>query len=171
MSSRRAARLSGMPKLITPNLWFDTEAEDAAAFYCSVFPNSRVTSVVRYPESSDKAGTVVTVAFELDGNRFVGINGGPEFKFNEAVSFEVPCDDQEEVDRYWDALLADGGQESHCGWLKDKFGVSWQVVPRGMDDLFASGDPEAIQRAWTAMMGMRKLDIAELQAAAAGASA
>jgi predicted 3-demethylubiquinone-9 3-methyltransferase (glyoxalase superfamily) len=153
---------------ITPNLWFDTEAEEAAEFYTSIFPDSRIVNKTHYPESSDRHGQVVTVDWEMNGQRFTGINGGPEFKFTEAVSFLVECDDQEELDHYWEALLADGGQESMCGWLTDRFGLPWQVVPAGMDDLFADPDPERANRAWRAMMDMRKLDIAALQAAADG---
>jgi predicted 3-demethylubiquinone-9 3-methyltransferase (glyoxalase superfamily) len=157
-----------MKSNIVPNLWFDTEAEEAAEFYCSIFPDSRIVGRLPYPESSDRHGTMVTVDWEMNGQRFTGINGGPEFKFDEAISFLIECEDQAELDGYWDALLADGGQESMCGWLKDRFGVSWQVVPTGMDELFADDDKERVDRAWKAMMEMRKLDIAALQAAADG---
>ena len=127
---------------ITPNLWFDTEAEEAAEFYVSVFENSRIVNVTHYTEAGPReAGMVMTVEFELDGQRFVGINGGPEFTFDEAVSFEIDCETQEEVDYYWERLT-DGGEEGPCGWLKDRFGLSWQVVPTGMDELFADPDPE-----------------------------
>ncbi len=160
-----------MPKII-PNLWFDTESEEAAAFYVSVFPNSRVLGVTRYPEDAPReAGMVMTVEFELDGQRFVGINGGPEFTFNEAISFQIECADQEEVDRYWSLLSADGGSEGPCGWLKDKFGVSWQVVPTGMDQVFNDDDPERARRAMAAMLKMGKLDVAELRRAADGVAA
>jgi predicted 3-demethylubiquinone-9 3-methyltransferase (glyoxalase superfamily) len=153
---------------IIPNLWFDTQAEEAAAFYTSVFPNSRVVGVTRYTDvGPGPAGSVMTVEFELDGQRFVGINGGPEFTFSEAVSFQVTCADQAEVDRYW-AALTDGGEESQCGWLKDRYGLSWQVVPAGMEELFADPDPQRAQRAMEAMLGMRKLDVAALRAAADG---
>jgi predicted 3-demethylubiquinone-9 3-methyltransferase (glyoxalase superfamily) len=153
---------------IIPNLWFDTQAEEAAAFYTSVFPNSRVVGVTRYPEGAPgPAGSVMTVEFELDGQRFVGINGGPEFTFSEAVSFQITCADQAEVDRYW-AALTDGGAESQCGWLADRYGLSWQVVPAGMEELFADPDPERSRRAMAAMLGMRKLDVAALRAAADG---
>jgi predicted 3-demethylubiquinone-9 3-methyltransferase (glyoxalase superfamily) len=159
-----------MPKII-PNLWFDTEAEEAAAFYVSVFPNSRVVAVALYPEDAPReAGTVMTVDFELDGQRFVGINGGPQFTFDEAVSFQIDCADQDEIDRYW-SLLSDGGAEGPCGWLKDKFGLSWQVVPTGMEELFNDPDPERARRAMTAMLKMSKLDVAELQRAADGVPA
>lgn len=161
-----------MPQRIVPNLWFDTEAEEAAEFYVSVFPRSRVTGVTRYPEGAPgPAGTVMTVAFELDGQRFVAINGGPQFPFTEAVSLQVDCADQDEVDRYWAALTADGGEEGPCGWLKDRYGLSWQVVPAGMEEALSGDDPERSQRAFTAMLGMRKLDLAALRAAADGAGA
>jgi predicted 3-demethylubiquinone-9 3-methyltransferase (glyoxalase superfamily) len=157
-----------MPKPIIPNLWFDTEAEEAATFYCSVFKNSRILSTSRYPEGSPgPVGGVMTVEFELDGNRFVGINGGPQFPFTEAVSFQISCETQDEVDYFWERLT-EGGQEAQCGWLKDKFGLSWQVVPEGMEEVFSDPDPERAQRAMQAMLGMVKLDIAALRAAADG---
>src|ERR1700712_1435947 len=122
-----------MKQRLVPNLWFDNQAEEAAEFYLSVFTNSRILEVARYTEAGPgPAGTVMTVEFELDGQRFVGINGGPHFTFDEAISFQIDCEDQNEVDYYWDRLV-DGGQESQCGWLKDRFGVSWQVVPVGME--------------------------------------
>jgi predicted 3-demethylubiquinone-9 3-methyltransferase (glyoxalase superfamily) len=153
---------------IVPNLWFDTQAEEAAAFYTSVFKNSRIVSVARYTEAGPgPAGSVMTVEFELDGQRFVGINGGPEFTFDEAVSFQVDCEDQAEVDYFWERLT-DGGEESQCGWLKDRFGLSWQVVPKGMAELFEDPDPERAARAMMAIVGMRKLDVAALQRAADG---
>ena len=158
-----------MPTSITPNLWFDTEAEEAADFYISVFKNSRVVNVAHYPEDAPReAGMVMTVEFELDGQRFVGINGGPEFKFDEAVSFQVDCQDQEEVDYYWERL-SEGGEEGPCGWLKDRYGLSWQVVPTGMDELFSDPDPTRATRAMEALLKMRKLDIATLRSAADGA--
>jgi predicted 3-demethylubiquinone-9 3-methyltransferase (glyoxalase superfamily) len=157
-----------MKQKITPNLWFDTQAEEAAAFYISVFKNSRIVKTTPYTESGPgPAGSVMLVEFELDGQRFVGINGGPLFTFDEAISFEISCEDQAEVDFYWDRLT-EGGEESQCGWLKDKYGVSWQVVPEGMDEIFADPDPEAAKRAVQAMFTMRKLDVAALRAAAAG---
>jgi predicted 3-demethylubiquinone-9 3-methyltransferase (glyoxalase superfamily) len=157
---------------IVPNLWFDTEAEEAAEFYCSVFPNSRIVSKSHYTDAGPReAGMVMIVEFELNGYRFVGINGGPEFKFDEAVSFQIKCKDQDEIDHYWEKLTADGGRESQCGWLTDKYGLSWQVTPEGMDELFDGSNPEGATRAMQAMFGMRKLDIAALQAAADGASA
>jgi predicted 3-demethylubiquinone-9 3-methyltransferase (glyoxalase superfamily) len=161
-----------MEHRIIPNLWFDTEAEEAAEFYCSVFKNSRIVSIARYTESGPReAGMVMVVEFELDGHRFVGINGGPEFKFDEAVSFQVNCDDQEEIDYYWDRLTADGGKEGVCGWLTDKYGLSWQVTPTGMDRMFADPDRERADRAMRAMLGMKKIEIAELEAAADGVAA
>jgi predicted 3-demethylubiquinone-9 3-methyltransferase (glyoxalase superfamily) len=162
---------SAMEQKIIPNLWFDTEAEEAAAFYTSVFKNSRIVKVTRYTEAGPRqAGMVMTVEFELDGQRFVGINGGPEFKFDEAVSFQIDCETQDEVDYFWDQL-SEGGKESQCGWLTDRYGLSWQVVPTGMDELFADPDPERAKRAMQAMLGMRKLDIAALRAAADGVPA
>ena len=158
-----------MQQRITPNLWFDTEAEDAAAFYTSVFKNSRVVNVTHYTENAPReAGMVMTVEFELDGQRFVGINGGSQFKFDEAVSFQINCETQEEVDYYWDHL-SEGGSEGPCGWLKDKYGLSWQVVPAGMEELFSDPDPKRAERAMQAMLGMSKLDVAALRAAADGA--
>jgi predicted 3-demethylubiquinone-9 3-methyltransferase (glyoxalase superfamily) len=155
-----------MGQKITPNLWFDTEAEEAAAFYVSIFKNARVVGVARYTEAGPRpAGTVMTVDFELDGQRFRGINGGPEFTFNEAVSFEITCADQEEIDYYWERL-SEGGEEVQCGWLKDRYGVSWQVVPAGMEELFADPDPQRAERAMKAMLGMVKLDLAALYRAA-----
>jgi predicted 3-demethylubiquinone-9 3-methyltransferase (glyoxalase superfamily) len=160
-----------MPRQIIPNLWFDTEAEEAANFYISVFPNSRIVSVSHYTEGAPReAGMVMTVEFELDGQRFVGINGGPQFSFDEAVSFQITCEDQDEVNYYWDRLT-DGGSESQCGWLKDRFGLSWQVVPTGMEEIFSDPDPERARRAMQAMLQMRKLDIAALRSAAEGVPA
>ncbi len=157
-----------MQQKIIPNLWFDTEAEEAAAFYLSVFPNSRIRKVSHYGEGGPRpAGMVMTVEFELDGQRFVGINGGPEFTFDEAVSFQISCADQEEVDHYWDRL-SDGGEEGPCGWLKDRFGLSWQVVPTAFEELLADPDPARAQRAMQAMFSMTKLDIAALRSAADG---
>jgi predicted 3-demethylubiquinone-9 3-methyltransferase (glyoxalase superfamily) len=153
---------------IVPNLWFDTEAEEAAAFYVSVFKDAQIVNVTHYTEAGPRpAGTVMTVEFELKGQRFVGINGGPEFKFDEAVSFQITCEDQDEVDYFW-ARLTEGGEESQCGWLKDRYGLSWQVVPTGMEELFADPDPERARRAMEAMLGMRKLDVAALRRAAEG---
>ncbi len=160
-----------MPQKITPNLWFDTEAQEAADFYISVFKNSRVVNVTHYPEAAPRpAGTVMTVEFDLDGQRFVAINGGPQFTFDEAVSFEISCETQDEVDYYWERL-SEGGSEGPCGWVKDRYGLSWQVVPTGMEELFADPDPQRAQRAMQAMLGMGKLDIAALRSAADGAPA
>ena len=157
-----------MQQRITPNLWFDTRAEEAAEFYVSVFKNSRIVDVSRYTDAGPRpAGMVMTVEFELDGQRFVGINGGPEFTFDEAVSFQVNCEDQAEVDYYWERLT-DGGEESQCGWLKDRFGVSWQVVPEGIAEIFGDPDRERATRAMQAMFGMRKLDVDALRRAADG---
>jgi predicted 3-demethylubiquinone-9 3-methyltransferase (glyoxalase superfamily) len=156
-----------MPE-ITPNLWFDTEAEEAAEFYASIFPNSRITDITYYGDAGPgPAGTVLTVSFVLDGQAFVGINGGPAFTFDEAVSFEITCADQDEIDYYWEKLT-DGGEESQCGWLKDRFGLSWQVVPEGMVAILNDPDEARGQRAMTAMLSMKKLDLAALLAAADG---
>jgi predicted 3-demethylubiquinone-9 3-methyltransferase (glyoxalase superfamily) len=160
-----------MKQRIVPNLWFDTEAEAAANFYISVFENSRIVGVTHYTDAGPReAGMVMTVEFELDGQRFVGINGGPEFKFDEAVSFQIDCEDQDEVDYYWERL-SKGGEEGQCGWLKDRFGLSWQVVPAGMEEVFADEDPERAKRAMEAMFKMGKLDIAALRNAADGVAA
>jgi len=156
---------------ITPNLWFDKDGLEAAEFYCSIFPNSSVTHVSHYTEAGPgEPGSVLTVDFELDGQPYTAINGGPEFSFSPAISLLVSCKDQAEVDRYWDALLADGGSEVQCGWLTDKYGLSWQIVPEGFNELMSSGDPERIDRAMRAMFTMKKLDLAALQAAADGAA-
>jgi predicted 3-demethylubiquinone-9 3-methyltransferase (glyoxalase superfamily) len=160
-----------MPQKIVTNLWFDTEAEEAAEFYTSLFENSRIVNVSHYPEGAPRAaGMVMTVEFELDGQRFVGINGGPEFTFDEAISLQISCEDQDEVDYFWERLT-DGGEESQCGWLKDRYGLSWQVVPKGMEEVFSDPDPERARRATQAMLGMRKLDIAALRSAADGVPA
>jgi predicted 3-demethylubiquinone-9 3-methyltransferase (glyoxalase superfamily) len=152
---------------ITPCLWFDTQGEEAAAFYTSIFPNSRILEVARYGEAGPRpAGTVMTVLFELDGRRFTALNGGPEFTFDEAISFQVDCRSQEEVDDYW-TRLGDGGQEGPCGWLKDRFGVSWQIVPARLIELLKDPDPGTSQRVMAAMLQMRKIDIAALEQAAA----
>jgi predicted 3-demethylubiquinone-9 3-methyltransferase (glyoxalase superfamily) len=153
---------------ITPNLWFDTEALEAAEFYCSVFPRSRITNVSHYGDAGPRdKGMVLTVDFELDGDRFTALNGGPEFSFNEAVSFLIECADQDEIDHYWSALC-DGGEPGPCGWLKDRYGVSWQVVPREMAELLSDPDETRAQRVMAAMLKMGKLDIAALRAAADG---
>jgi predicted 3-demethylubiquinone-9 3-methyltransferase (glyoxalase superfamily) len=150
---------------ITSCLWFDAEGEDAANFYVSVFPNSRIVNVSRYGDAGPRpAGSVMTVDFELDGRPFMALNGGPEFTFNEAVSFVVDCADQDEVDHYW-TKLSEGGEEGPCGWLKDRFGLSWQVVPAALGELASDPDPAKSQAVIKAMLGMRKLVVAELQAA------
>jgi predicted 3-demethylubiquinone-9 3-methyltransferase (glyoxalase superfamily) len=150
---------------ITPNLWFDDQGLEAAEFYVSVFPNSRITDVTHYPQDAPRPGSVLTVNFELDGQPHTAINGGPQFTFDEAVSLLVNCADQPEVDYYWDALRAGGGEEGPCGWLKDRFGFSWQVCPTGFEQMLTSGDAEAGARAMQAMYQMKKLDLAALQAA------
>ena len=160
-----------MPQQIVPNLWFDTEAEEAADFYVSVFKDGRIIETTHYNEAGPReAGMVLTVEWEVQGMRFVGINGGPQFKFDEAVSFQITCEDQDEIDYYWEKL-AEGGSEGPCGWLKDKFGLSWQVVPSGMGEVLNDPDPEKARRAMEAMLKMGKLDIAALRQAAEGAPA
>ena len=165
-----------MPTLqkLTPCLWFDNRAEEAANFYTAVFDNSRINSITRYGKVGHEvhgrpAGTVMTVEFELDGQTFTALNGGPHFKFNEAVSFQVNCETQREIDHYWEKL-SEGGDEKaqQCGWLKDRFGVSWQVVPRGMIEMLQDPDSESAGRAMEAMLGMKKLDLAELERAYRG---
>jgi predicted 3-demethylubiquinone-9 3-methyltransferase (glyoxalase superfamily) len=154
---------------ITPFLWFDTESEEAATFYTSVFPNSRIVEVAHYGSAGPRAeGMVMTVIFELDGQRFTALNGGPGFTFNEAISLEVSCKDQEEVDSYW-SKLGEDGEEGPCGWLKDRFGVSWQIVPTLLSELIADPDREKSQRVMAAMLQMRKIEIDELERAAAAA--
>jgi predicted 3-demethylubiquinone-9 3-methyltransferase (glyoxalase superfamily) len=153
---------------ITPMLWFDTEAEEAAKLYVSVFPDSNIEETTHYgPEFPDQKGRVMTVGFRLFGQRFTALNGGPEFKFNESVSFVVACETQEEIDEYWDKLT-DGGEESQCGWLKDRFGVSWQIVPTILSELLSSGGPEQASRVTKAFLPMKKLDIKVLLDAAKG---
>ena len=160
-----------MHQKITTNLWFDTEAEEAADFYVWVFENSRIVNVAHYTEAGPReAGMVMVVEFELDGQRFVAINGGPQFKFDEAVSLQINCETQEEIDYYWERL-SEGGKEGPCGWLKDRYGLSWQVVPEGMDELFADPDKSKAERAMRAMFEMKKLDIAALRSAADGVPA
>jgi predicted 3-demethylubiquinone-9 3-methyltransferase (glyoxalase superfamily) len=159
-----------MKQKIVPNLWFDTEAEEAAKFYTSIFRDSRILHLSHYPEAGPRpAGMVMSVEFELEGQRFVGINGGPEFRFDEAVSFQVACETQEEIDHYWESL-AEGGEESQCGWLKDRFGLSWQVVPKDIEEIFSGPDPQRAERAMRAILGMRKIDLASLRKAAEGVS-
>jgi len=150
----------------TPCLWFDDQAEQAAQQYTSIFPNSTIDKVVRYgPNQPGPEGQVMTVEFQLDGQRYVGLNGGPLFQFSEAISFQINCADQDEVDHYW-TRLTDGGEESQCGWLKDRFGLSWQVCPAGMEEFLSDPNNERGQRAMKAMLGMKKIDIAAIEAAA-----
>ena len=152
---------------LTPCLWFDTEGEDAANFYTSIFPNSQIVETAYYGSAGPRAeGTVMTVEFELDGQRFVALNGGPGFTFNEAISFQVKCENQDEVDRYWERL-GEGGEHGPCGWLKDRFGVSWQIVPTVLPQLLSDPDREKSQRVMAAMLQMRKIQIDDLEAAAA----
>ena len=151
----------------TPCLWFDTQAEEAAGFYTSVFANSRILQLTRYGSAGPRPeGMVMTVTFELDGQEFVALNGGPEFSFTEAISFQVDCATQQEVDHFW-SRLAEGGEEGPCGWLKDRYGVSWQVVPTRLTELLSDPDQELSQRVMACMLGMKKLDIASLERAAA----
>ena len=154
---------------ISPCLWFDTQGEDAARFYASIFPNSRVGTITRYgPAGPGPEGSAMTVEFELDGTRFTALNGGPEFTFTEAVSFTVDCEGQEEVDFFWERL-SDGGEEGPCGWVKDRFGLSWQIVPTALPRLLSQPEPDKAQAAMKAMLGMRKIDIGALERAAADA--
>jgi predicted 3-demethylubiquinone-9 3-methyltransferase (glyoxalase superfamily) len=159
-----------MMSRLSPCLWFDGQAEEAAEFYTRLFPDSQVDKVVRSAADtpSGKKGDVLTVEFTLWGQPFVGLNGGPDFQFNEAISFVVDCADQAEVDRYWEALIEGGGEHGPCGWLKDRFGVSWQVVPRRLNELINGPDPAGAQRAMEAMLAMSKLEVAELEAAYRG---
>ena len=154
---------------ISPFLWFETQAEEAANFYVSVFPGSRIVSTSRYGDAGPgPKGSVMTVEFELEGQTFIALNGGPQFRFNEAVSFSVDCDSQEEVDAYWDKLTADGGEPGPCGWLKDKYGLSWQINPRVLGQLLSDPDPAKAKRVMEAMLQMSKIEIPVLQRAAAG---
>lgn len=158
---------------IVPCLWYDSEAEAAAKLYTSIFPNSKILKTDYYPGGGEDvtgkpSGSVMTVSFELDGQEFMALNGGPTFKFNESVSFVFTVDGQAEVDKYWHALIADGGEESMCGWLKDKFGVSWQIIPKQLNEVLADPDTERAKRAMQAMLKMRKIDVAALQKAADG---
>lgn len=157
-----------MPK-VTPFLWFDAQAEEAANFYCSIFPNSRIGKVTRYGKAGPgPEGSVLTIVFFLDGQEFTALNAGPMFKFTEAISFVIPCKDQNEIDHYWSKLAGGGGEESQCGWLKDKFGLSWQVVPASLGELMSDPDPQKSNRVMQTLLKMKKLDIAALQKARSG---
>jgi predicted 3-demethylubiquinone-9 3-methyltransferase (glyoxalase superfamily) len=160
-------------KKITPCLWFDTQAEDAAKFYCSVFRNSKITSVSRFPDAGQDvhgkpAGSVMVAAFELDGQPFTALNGGPQFKFSEAISLQVPCETQAEIDYFWSKLTADGGQEGPCGWLKDKFGLSWQVFPKALPQMLMDPDRAKAARVMNTFMKMKKLDLEKITQAYQG---
>lgn len=158
-----------MIQKIKPFLWFDNDAEEAAKFYCSIFKDSKILKISRYTEGSPgPVGSVMVVNFQVEGQEFLALNGGPIFKFTEAVSFVITCETQEEVDYYWTKLLAEGGKESQCGWLKDRFGLSWQVTPRILGELLAGEDKKKAQHVMTAMLKMQKIDIGELQRAAQG---
>lgn len=161
------------PRKITPCLWFDTQAEAAANLYVSIFSNSKIVRVERYPEAGQEvhgkpAGSVMVVVFTIEGQEFTALNGGPEFKFDEAISFQIPCADQKDVDYFWSKLTADGGEEGPCGWLKDKFGLSWQVIPTRLTDMLADPDPAKRDRVMSQMLKMKKLDLAPLERAYAG---
>ncbi|SDK68459.1 VOC family protein [Streptomyces indicus] len=157
------------PQKIITFLWFDTQAEEAAEFYTSLFPDSKITEVQRYGEAGPGTpGTAMVVGFQLAGQQFTALNGGPQFTFTEAVSLYVECEDQAEVDELWEKLTADGGQESQCGWLKDRWGLSWQIIPKELPRLLSDPDPERAGRAMQAMLGMRKIDVAALRSAAEG---
>jgi predicted 3-demethylubiquinone-9 3-methyltransferase (glyoxalase superfamily) len=166
MATKKTNGESRIKTRITPMLWFDDEAEDAAQFYTSIFPNSRITQVSHYGEGAPKpAGSVLVVAFELDGQPFSALNGGPQFKFSEAISLVVNCDGQRELDRLWDRLLEGGGHAQACGWLKDRYGLSWQVVPKQAIEMLSDPDPARARRAFGAVMKMVKLDLAEIRRA------
>lgn len=154
---------------ITPCLWFDDRGEEAARYWVSLFPDSSITSVQLWgPENPERQGTPLVVEFVLDGRPFTALNGGPEFTFSEAFSLQIDCADQAEVDRYWDAFVGDGGEESDCGWCKDKFGFSWQVVPRILTELLAAPDPDLVSRAMREMLTMKRLDVATFERVASG---
>ena len=167
--------MASITQKITPCLWFDTQAEEAANFYTSVFDNGRIKQVSRYGKAGQdvhgrEPGSIMVVEFEIAGQTFTALNGGPLFKFSEAVSFQVMCEDQDEIDRFW-AKLSDGGQPGQCGWLKDRFGLSWQIVPAVLPQLITNASGEARERIISAVMGMKKFDVAALQRAAAGEAA
>ncbi|HEU4874177.1 MAG TPA: VOC family protein [Pyrinomonadaceae bacterium] len=169
MSATNPARTEPAPQKITTFLWFDNNAEEAVKFYCSIFKNSRILNTTHYGDSgAGPKGTVMTVDFELDGQRFAALNGGPTFKFTEAISLVVNCETQEEIDYFWEKLSSEGGREVECGWVKDKYGLSWQIVPAILfDELFLGGDSQT-DRIMRAVMTMKKLNIEELKKAAAG---
>jgi len=159
--------MSNIKQKLTPCLWFDTQAEEAANFYTSIFANSRIKQVSRYGKAGHdvhgkEPGSVMLVEFELEGQTFTALNGGPQFKFSEAISFQVMCDDQDEIDRFW-AKLSDGGQEGPCGWLKDKYGLSWQIVPAALPQLISQSNGAALDRVMSAVMKMKKLDLEALK--------
>lgn len=161
------------PRTITPCLWFDTQAEEAANLYVSIFGNSRIVRVERYPEAGQEvhgkpAGSVMVVVFTIEGQEFTALNGGPQFKFDEAISFQIPCADQKDVDYFWSKLVADGGEEGPCGWLKDKFGLSWQVIPTRLTEMLSDPDPAKRDRVMSQMLTMKKLDLAPLERAYTG---
>ena len=153
---------------ITPFLWFDNDAEEAMNFYTSIFKNSSINEIRRYGEVSPGSGHVITGSFTLEGQNFMALNGGPHFKFNESVSFFVNCEDQAEVDYYWNRLTTDGGEESQCGWLKDKYGLSWQIIPKALGELLGDKDPEKAGRVMQAMLKMKKIDVTKLKEAYRG---
>jgi len=164
--------MASLPQKVTPCLWFDTQAEEAANFYISVFANSRIKQISRYGNAGQdvhgkQAGSVMMVAFELEGQTFTALNGGPQFKFSEAISFQVMCDSQDEIDHFWEKL-SDGGQEGPCGWLKDKYGLSWQIVPSALPQLISQSSGDARDRVMSAVMKMKKFDLEALKRAQAG---
>ena len=168
-SNPMQSRTQTTPQKVTTFLWFNDNAEEAAKFYCSVFKNSKIVHTVPRPESVPQPkADALTVEFELDGQSFIALNGGPQFKFTEAISLVVNCETQEEIDYFWEKLSADGGQQVECGWVKDKYGLSWQVVPSNLMTEILTGDKEQVDRVMKAVMQMRKLDIAELEKAARG---
>jgi predicted 3-demethylubiquinone-9 3-methyltransferase (glyoxalase superfamily) len=161
---------------LIPNLWFDDQAEEAARFYTSIFKDGKILGTTRYPKAAEDvsgkpAGSVMTVEFEISGQRFVALNGGPVFTFNESISFAIECADQAEIDYYWDGLIAGGGEESACGWLKDRFGLSWQVVPRRLNEMLESDDERKVEAVTASFLQMKKLDLATLEAAFASTAA
>jgi predicted 3-demethylubiquinone-9 3-methyltransferase (glyoxalase superfamily) len=167
MQASHSQRKEQAMDAFTTCLWFDTQGEEAAEFYTAIFPNSSLGKVTPYPGGTEQAGQTMTVDFVLNGSKFVALNGGPQFSFNESISFQVPCRDQAEIDHYWTALIDGGGEESMCGWLKDRFGVSWQVVPAQFEELLSTLDSAKAERVTQALFQMKKIVIADLEAAAA----